>query len=106
MTDILLEGVSIEVPNNGIECTFNPNGICILCEKVCSNVIGRPDWCPLKDLGKHGKLYDEKDLLEYAFTDKNMWKYDMTDLEDFLMDVPPVAQGNIDIDGVLRLRGN
>lgn len=93
--DILLRNVKMQIPANGIDCDFNPHGICLVTKNVCSSVKGRPENCPIRVLGTHGDLMDKDILLRERFNPNN-WTYDMTDLDWYLAELPVAAYSNKD----------
>jgi hypothetical protein len=71
MSSIIVKGM--QIPENCIKCPLQFGGWCYVSppeidERVAPTVDeaveqGKPEWCPLVDLGKHGDLID-RDALE------------------------------------------
>jgi hypothetical protein len=72
MSSIIVKGMRI--PENCIKCPLQFGGWCYVSppeidERVAPTVDeaveqGKPEWCPLVDLGKHGDLIDRQKLIE------------------------------------------
>ena len=58
---ILIKGM--EMPENCIDCFAETYNECMATGKMV-NSIGRPDWCPLVEVPKHGRLIDADKLTE------------------------------------------
>ena len=76
----------MEMPENCLKCPMQFGGWCFVAppeidERVAPTVDeavekGKPEWCPLVDLGKHGKLIDADKLEPDAdYDDGEYWAY-------------------------------
>ena len=76
----------MRIPENCIRCPMQFGGWCYVApseidERVAPTVDeavekGKPEWCPLVDLGKHGKLIDADALEPDAdYDDGEFWAY-------------------------------
>lgn len=76
----------MRMPENCIKCPLQFGGWCYVAppeidERVAPTVDeaveqGKPEWCPLVDLGKHGKLIDADALEPDAdYDDGDYWAY-------------------------------
>lgn len=76
----------MEMPENCLKCPMQFGGWCYAAppeidERVAPTVDeavekGKPEWCPLVDLGKHGKLIDADALEPDAdYDDGEYWAY-------------------------------
>jgi hypothetical protein len=82
MSSIIVKGMRI--PDNCIKCPLQFGGWCYVSppeidERVAPTVDeaverGKPEWCPLVDLGKHGDLID-RDELKTEFPKDTDWEY-------------------------------
>jgi hypothetical protein len=82
MSSIIVKGMRI--PDNCIKCPMQFGGWCYVApqeidERVAPTVDeavehGKPEWCPLVDLGKHGDLID-RDELKTEFPKDMDWEY-------------------------------
>jgi hypothetical protein len=74
----------MRMPENCIKCPLQFGGWCYVSppeidERVAPTVDeaveqGKPEWCPLVDLGKHGRLIDA-DALKEEFPKDTDWEY-------------------------------
>ena len=91
----------MEMPENCRECRFQDyvftSGV-TLCGASCVVLArnfeaigfdGRPDWCPLVDLGKHGRLIDADKLMDDI--KKNSASYFADDFAREWVDVQPTV---------------
>ena len=76
----------MEMPENCLKCPMQFGGWCFVAppeidERVAPTVDeavekGKPEWCPLVDLGKHGDLIDRDTLEPDAdYDDGDYWAY-------------------------------
>ena len=82
MSSIIVKGM--QIPENCIKCPLQFGGWCYVAppeidERVAPTVDeaveqGKPEWCPLVDLGKHGDLID-RDELKKEFPKDADWEY-------------------------------
>jgi hypothetical protein len=82
MSSIIVKGM--QIPENCIKCPLQFGGWCYAAppeidERVAPTVDeaverGKPEWCPLVDLGKHGDLIDV-DELKKEFPKDTDWEY-------------------------------
>lgn len=88
---VLIKGM--KMPENCIKCPMQFGGWCYAAppeidERVAPTVDeavekGRPKWCPLVDLGKHGRLIDADALEPDAdYDDGEYWAYSVTQVCD------------------------
>ena len=88
MPDILIRGYS--APASCATCRFNSNAFCdVLGRKVKIPVdyVERPNTCPLVELPPHGDLISLDMALDEC---KKPTIYDLTDVPDFLRELPVV----------------
>ena len=58
---ILIKGM--EMPNDCIDCFAETYNECMATGKIV-NSLGRPDWCPLVEVPKHGRLIEADKLMD------------------------------------------
>ena len=62
---ILIKGM--DMPKTCCDCNFNIAGWCtadLASERI--EFPGRPDWCPLVEVPKHGRLIDVDEFVKYV----------------------------------------
>ena len=97
MSSIIVKG--LRMPENCIACPMQFGGWCYAAppeidERVAPTVDeavekGKPEWCPLVDLGKHGRLIDADKLMDDI--KKNSASYFADDFAREWVDVQPTV---------------
>ena len=93
MSDLLIIGMNM--PESCTVCEFAKAGLCTRDRHKRRHEVNnrRALWCPLIEIPEHGNLLDKDIIFNYRFERPN-WDWDLSDLEDYIDEVPVFLYGN------------